>query len=79
MSFPEPFVLFVGFGDSSLNFELRVFIPDVNYVASVASELRFAIFKALKEAGIEIPYPQRDIHVRTRPLPPATRTRKRKA
>ena len=67
LSFPKPFVLFMAFGDSSLDFELRVYIPDVNYVAIVGSDLRFAIFKALKEAGIEIPFPQRDVHVKSLP------------
>ncbi|WP_108882860.1 DUF3772 domain-containing protein [Anderseniella sp. Alg231-50] len=64
MAYPQPSVLFKDFGASSLDFELRVFINDVNWVAFVASELRFSIHKALKEAGIEIPFPQRDINVR---------------
>ncbi len=64
MVYPLPSVLFKEFGASSLDFELRVFIDDVNWVAFVASELRFSIHKALKEAGIEIPFPQRDINVR---------------
>ncbi|MEM7635150.1 MAG: mechanosensitive ion channel domain-containing protein, partial [Pseudomonadota bacterium] len=64
MAYPQPSVLFKDFGASSLDFELRVFINDVNWVAFVGSELRFAIHKALKEAGIEIPFPQRDINVR---------------
>jgi small-conductance mechanosensitive channel len=67
LTFPEPFVLFMNFGQSSLDFEVRVFIPDVMYVAIVGSELRFAIFKALNEAGISIPYPQQDVHVKTLP------------
>ena len=64
MAYPQPSVLFKDFGASSLDFELRVFINDVNWVAFVGSELRFSIHKALKEAGIEIPFPQRDINVR---------------
>ena len=64
MAYPLPSVLFTDFGASSLDFEVRVFINDVNWVAFVASELRFSIHKALKEAGIEIPFPQRDINVR---------------
>jgi len=64
MAYPLPSVLFKDFGASSLDFELRVFINDVNWVAFVGSELRFSIYKALKEAGIEIPFPQRDINVR---------------
>ncbi len=65
---PAPFVLFTGFGDNSLDFELRLYIGDAGYRASTASDLRFAIFRELKKAGIEIPFPQRDVHVRS--LPP---------
>ncbi len=65
---PKAFVLFTGFGDNSLDFELRVYIDDAGYLASVGSDLRFAIFRAFREAGIEIPFPQRDVHVRS--LPP---------
>jgi small-conductance mechanosensitive channel len=60
---PEPVALFLGFGDSSLNFELRAWTT-ADFVR-VASELRVTINKALAEAGIEIPFPQRDLHVRT--------------
>ena len=65
---PAPFVLFTGYGDNSLDFELRLYISDAGYRASTASDLRFAIFRELKKAGIEIPFPQRDVHVRS--LPP---------
>ncbi len=64
LQFPEATVLFKDFGASSLDFEVRVFIDDVNWVAFVGSDLRFEIHKALKEAGIEIPFPQRDVNVR---------------
>jgi small-conductance mechanosensitive channel len=64
MAYPQPTVLFKDFGASSLDFEVRVFIDDVNWVAFVGSELRFAIHKELKAAGIEIPFPQRDVNVR---------------
>ncbi len=64
---PRAFVLFQGFGDNSLDFELRLYIGDIGYSSSTASDLRFAIFRALKEAGIEIPFPQRDVHLRTIP------------
>ena len=62
---PEPVALFKEFGDSSLDFELRVWIADFNEGLRVSSELRVAIDKALAEAGIEIPFPQRDVHVRS--------------
>jgi potassium efflux system protein len=61
----EPFVLFFGFGDSSLNFELRVFIKNIDRRLRVISDLNFAIDAAFREAGIEIPFPQRDVHIRS--------------
>ncbi len=64
---PEPKVLFRAFGDSSLNFELRVFLYDVDSRLSIISDLNFAIDKAFREAGIEIPFPQRDLHVKSLP------------
>jgi len=63
-SMPKPRALFRGFGDSSLDFELRAFIRNIDERLGVISDLNFAIDKAFREAGIEIPFPQRDIHVR---------------
>ena len=60
---PEPQVLFLGFGDSALNFEVRVFLPNFVVRPSVAHELHTQINKALESAGISIPFPQRDIHI----------------
>jgi small-conductance mechanosensitive channel len=54
-----PKVLFRGFGDSALDFELRCFIFDIDQRLNVISELNFSIFKAFREEGIEIPFPQR--------------------
>jgi potassium-dependent mechanosensitive channel len=59
---PAPQVLFLNFGDSSLDFELRCFTNEVSYRLSISSDLRFAIDAAFREAGIEIPFPQRVIH-----------------
>ena len=64
---PKPVVLFREFGDSSLNFELRVFLHNVDSRLSVVSDLNFAIDKAFREEGIEIPFPQRDLHVKSMP------------
>ena len=64
---PSPKVLFREFGDSSLNFELRVFLHQIDGRLGVISDINFAIDKAFKEAGIEIPFPQRDLHVKTLP------------
>lgn len=64
---PKPNVLFREFGDSSLNFELRVFLSDIDNRLSVISKINFAIDKAFKQEGIEIPFPQRDLHVKSLP------------
>jgi len=60
---PEPKTIFTGFGASSLDFELRAWTRG-DFVA-VASDLRVGINRTLAEAGIEIPFPQQDLHLRT--------------
>lgn len=67
-SYPEPRVLFLGFGDSSLNFELRCFVRNVDNRLQVVSDINFAIDAAFRTEGVEIPFPQRDLHLRS--LPP---------
>jgi small-conductance mechanosensitive channel len=63
---PQPNVLFVDFGDSALEFELRIWINDPEEgIESVRSAVRFEIWKAFKENGIQIPYPQRDVHIKS--------------
>jgi small-conductance mechanosensitive channel len=63
---PPPDVVFHGFGDSSLDFELRVWTMDRLRTPQVLkSELYFEIFRVFAENDIEIPFPQRDIHVRS--------------
>ncbi|MBX3334772.1 MAG: mechanosensitive ion channel family protein [Nitrospira sp.] len=63
---PGPSVLFDAFGDSALNFVLRVWTRDFSTVPGVLrSELYFAISRAFKEQGIEIPFPQRDLHIKS--------------
>lgn len=68
--FRKPEVRIAGFGESSLNFELLIWI-DISKVAEkdIKSRLYFTMIEALSEAGIEIPYPQREIHIRSGPLP----------
>ena len=56
-----PKVLFINFGDSSLNFELRCFIYNVDQRLNVTSELNFSILKQFRVNNIEIPFPQRVI------------------
>lgn len=65
---PKPDVLFDEFGDSSLNFFLRVWTSEyVNKPKVLKSELYYEIFRRFSEEGIEIPFPQRDIHIITDP------------
>ncbi len=59
----KPWVLFRTFGDSSLNFELRCYIREVDNRLTVMSDMNFEIDRAFREAGIEIPFPQRDVHI----------------
>ena len=62
---PAPGVFMTGFGDSSLNFELVVWSSEMSYrPRRFISDLNFAIEEKLREAGIEIPFPQRDVHIR---------------
>ena len=63
-SSPEPVVMFLGFGDSSLNFDLRCFVQNIDSRLSVISDINFAIDAAFREHNVEIPFPQRDVHVR---------------
>jgi small-conductance mechanosensitive channel len=62
---PEPNVVWMSFGDSSLNFELRAFLANYDESRVVKSDLHFKIFEKFKEAGISIPFPQRDIHIKS--------------
>ena len=63
---PAPNVFFDKFGESSLDFELVVWSTEMSYrPRRFKSDLNFAIEKALREAGIEIPFPQRDVYVRS--------------
>jgi len=67
---PPPDVVFKDFGDSSLDFELRVWtMKQVRTPHILRSDLYFAIFKIFKEEGVEIPFPQRDLHVRSIDVP----------
>ncbi len=69
-SMTEPKVLFMAFGDSSLNFELRAFIQNIDERLQVISDINFAIDAVFREHGIEIPFPQRDLHMRSWQKPP---------
>lgn len=60
---PGPQVMFMNFGDSALEFELRCFTNNIVNKVLTASELRFQIERVLRENKIEIPFPQRVVHV----------------
>lgn len=62
---PAPHVLFKSFGESTLDFELRVFIPHIEHLVQMRHSMHMNITKAFREAGIEIAFPQRDIHIRS--------------
>ncbi|RWZ60548.1 mechanosensitive ion channel [Halobacillus fulvus] len=62
---PKPFVYFKGFGDSSLDFELFVWISQPEEFIRIKSDLNFQIYEALNRNNIEIPFPQRDLHIKS--------------
>ena len=69
---PAPEALFLGFGESALDFELRAWVARADVVASFGSTLGIGVERALREAGITIPFPQRDLNVRTTAASAAT-------
>jgi small-conductance mechanosensitive channel len=62
---PEPSVLFAGFGASSLDFGLRAWTHDFANWVAIRSDMTVRVYEALKAAGIEIPFPQQDLHLRS--------------
>lgn len=63
---PKPVCQLKNFGDSAIDMELRIWISDPeNGIANVSSEVRIAIWDTFKEQGIEIPFPQRDVHIKS--------------
>jgi len=60
---PEPSVLFIGFGESSLNFSICAFVKEPTMRWFVIHDLNMRLEKTLRENKIKIPYPQRDVHV----------------
>jgi small-conductance mechanosensitive channel len=73
---PPPQVVFADFGDSALNFDLRIWIGDLWTSDLIRSEIRFSIDKKFKEAGIVIAFPQMDLHFKSfeSPAPLEVRT-----
>ena len=65
LNYPASEALFQGFGESSLDFILRFWTPEAEKGPRVQSEVAVGINEALREAGLEIPFPQRDLHLRS--------------
>ena len=61
---PVPFVRFTEFGESSMNFEMLFWSKNIFRIENVQSDLRRSVYKKLKENGLAIPFPQRDIHIK---------------
>ncbi|MCC5833554.1 MAG: mechanosensitive ion channel [Opitutales bacterium] len=65
---PAPSVRFIAFGDSSLNFELRVWSTSLMHKPrAFISQVNFTVWKHLRDAGIQVPYPQRDLYIKEMP------------
>ena len=62
---PRSAAFFMGFGASSLDFELRVFLVNADVLASARHDLLMAIDRKFRAAGVEIPFPQQDLHLRS--------------
>ena len=66
----EPVVRFVAMGESSLDFQILVWVKHPVFRGRVVDEINTRTYKALNEAGIAIPFPQRDLHIKEWPSPP---------
>ncbi len=66
LKMPKPDVILTDFGDNSINFKLRVWTAEHAHTPQILkSDLYFALFRSFNEEGIELPFPQRDLHVRS--------------
>lgn len=62
---PSPSVIFTGFGESSLNFSIRIYVGELSSRLAATHDLHMRLEKALRENNISIPYPQQDVHIRS--------------
>ncbi len=62
---PAPRAFFLGFGDSALAFDIRVYIPNLDNLLGTKHDLHMMIIEKFRELGIEIAFPQRDLHIRS--------------
>ena len=68
LSDPAPVVRLISFGENGMDLQLQVWVNDPeNGFANVKSDINLAIWRAFKAAGITIPYPQRDLHIKSMP------------
>jgi small-conductance mechanosensitive channel len=65
MKFPEPSVLFLNFGASSLDFEMRCWVANIYIRLGVLDEINREIDRSFHENNVEIPFPQQDLHIRS--------------
>ena len=65
--YPEPWVKFTGFGDSSLNLEIRCWVENPRSKGRVTNAVNSAVYQALNDHQIEIPYPKRDVYIKEIP------------
>jgi small-conductance mechanosensitive channel len=63
----KPIVRLIDFGESSIDFEVLFWSKNIFYIENTKSELRFNIRKAFIDNDIEIPFPQRDLHIKEQP------------
>jgi potassium efflux system protein len=63
---PAPFVVFEEFGDNALALSLRCYIDDIDFRLRTITELNQVIYRNMASAGIEIAFPQRDVHLDTK-------------
>ncbi len=62
---PKPFVRFNNFGDSALEFQIFFWVRESFWVENIKSEMRYAIDDEFRKHGVQIPFPQRDVHIKT--------------
>ncbi len=62
---PAPIAMFMGFGANTLDFSVRAWTPDFDQWMSIRSDMLSRMYEALKQAGIDIPFPQTDLHLRS--------------
>ncbi len=62
---PKPFVRFSNFGDSALEFQIFFWVRETFYVENIKSEMRYAIDDEFRKNNVQIPFPQRDVHIKT--------------